>query len=85
MDKPIGRPQGRATDRLCVRETMSIGSKLKELCKERGVSPRTLANAVMVSRDSIYSYTYDRCYPNAEVLHDIAKFFGVPMECFWDE
>ena len=64
---------------------MSIGSKLKELCKERDVSPRTLANAVMVSRDSIYSYTYDRCYPNAEVLHDIAKFFGVPMEYFWDE
>lgn len=63
---------------------MSIGSKLKELCEERNVSPKELAKAVMVSRDSIYSYTYDRCYPNAEVLHDIAKYFGVDMEYFWE-
>lgn len=63
---------------------MSIGSKIKELCEDRDVSPKELAKAVMVSRDSIYSYTHDRCYPNAEVLHDIAKYFGVDMEYFWE-
>lgn len=64
---------------------MSIGSKIYDLCKERGVSRPQLARAINVSQDTIYAYTYERCYPNAEVLHDIAKYFDVKMEYFWGE
>lgn len=64
---------------------MSIGSKIKELCEDNDITIKHLAEEVYVSKDSLYSYTYGRCYPNAEVLHDIAKYFGVPMEYFWDE
>ena len=64
---------------------MSIGSKILDLCEDNDISRAQLAKKLYISRDSIYSYTSDRCYPNAEVLHDIAKFFGVKMEYFWDE
>lgn len=64
---------------------MSIGSKIKELCVNHDITIKQLASDIYVSRDSLYSYTNERCYPNAEVLHDIAKYFSVPMESFWDE
>lgn len=64
---------------------MSIGSKIKDLCADHGISIKRLAEDIYVSKDSLYSYTYERCYPNAEVLHDIAKYFDVPMEYFWND
>lgn len=63
---------------------MSIGSKIKELCDERGITRASLARQVHVSQDTMYGYTYEKCIPNAEVLHDIAKYFGVDMEYFWE-
>ena len=64
---------------------MSIGSKIRDLCKENGMSQAALARAVYISKDAMYGYTNERCYPNAEVLHSIAQLFGVPMEYFWEE
>ena len=64
---------------------MSIGSKIKDLCADHNISVKRLAKEIHVSKDSLYAYTYGRCYPNAEVLHYIAKFFGVSMDSFWDD
>ena len=64
---------------------MSIGSKIKDLCADHDISLKQLARNVGVARDSLYGYANDRCYPNAEVLHDIAKYFDVPMEYFWND
>lgn len=66
-----------------VREIMSIGSRIKDLCADNDISQRQLAKKVGIATASLYDYTNDRSYPNAEVLHDIAKYFEVEMEYFW--
>ena len=64
---------------------MSIGSKIKDLCADHDMTQWQLAKAIGIAPHSLYGYASDKYYPSAEVLHDIAKFFGVRMECFWDE
>lgn len=64
---------------------MSIGSKIKDLCADHDMTQWQLAKVIGIAPHSLYGYASDKCYPNAEVLHDIAKFFGVKMEYFWDE
>ena len=64
---------------------MSIGSKIKELCADHDISVKKLAQEVYVSKDTMYAYTNDKCCPNAEYLHDIAKYFNVSMEYFFNE
>ena len=63
---------------------MSIGSKIKDLCADNDISLRRLAKEAYISNVTIYNYANDRSCPSAEVLHDIAKYFGVTMESFWD-
>lgn len=62
---------------------MSIGSRIKELCEDHDMTLWKLAKAIGIAPHSLYGYANDKCYPNAEVLHEIAKYFGVEMECFW--
>lgn len=62
---------------------MSIGSKIKDLCSDNDISVRELSKRVGVSDTALYNYTNDRSYPNAQVLYDIAQYFGVTMESFW--
>ena len=62
---------------------MSIGSKIKDLCSDNDISVRELSKRVGIADTSLYNYTNDRSYPNAQVLYDIAQYFGVTMESFW--
>ncbi len=62
---------------------MSIGSKIKDLCADHDITQRQLAKKLYIEDNTLYNYTNERCIPNAEVLHDIAMFFGVEMEYFW--
>ena len=62
---------------------MSIGSKIKDLCSDNDISVRELSKRVGVADTSLYNYTNDRSYPNAQVLYEIAQYFGVTMESFW--
>lgn len=64
---------------------MSIGSKIKDLCADHDISQRKLAEDVYIARSTIYDYTNERTTPSAEILHDIAKYFGVEMEYFFEE
>ena len=64
---------------------MSIGSKIQDLCADHDISLAHLARTLYISKVAIYNYAHDRNYPNAETLHDIAKYFNVRMEYFWDE
>lgn len=64
---------------------MSIGSKIQDLCVDNDISLMRLARELYISKASIYTYAHDRNCPSAEVLHDIAKYFNVKMEYFWDE
>ncbi len=64
---------------------MSIGSKIKDLCADRDISLKKLAEDVGVARSTIYGYGNEIAIPNAVILHDIATHFGVEMEYFFDE
>ena len=62
------------------------GGKTNEYREQdkRLISLRRLAKEAYISNVTIYNYANDRSCPSAEVLHDIAKYFGVTMESFWD-
>ncbi len=53
---------------------------LKRLRKEKGVTQRTLADAVMVSQQSINKYENHSVEPDIDTLIRIADYFGVSLD-----
>lgn len=59
---------------------MSVGSRIKMLREEMGLSQRQLAEELEISRPSITKYERDEREPNYMVFLKIADFFGVSTD-----
>lgn len=63
---------------------MSIGSQLENLMNDWGVSQRELSRETGISAITISRYRTGRNDPKATILHEIAEYFGVSMDYFWE-
>ncbi len=59
---------------------MGIGSQIKELREERGLSRQELADGLSLSVTTIGKYENDIAAPSYGTLIDIASYFGVSTE-----
>ena len=61
---------------------MFIGTRLKELRKERGLTQEELGNLLNVTKVSICCYEKNVRVPSLDTLEDLASIFGVRCDYF---
>ena len=59
---------------------MTIGEKIKELRKERGLTQEVVASALAVSRQAVAKWESGRSVPSTDNLLKLSGMFGVPLE-----
>lgn len=58
--------------------------KIERLMKEKGVKPSDVAKAVGISSSVFTDWKKGRYTPKADKLFALSRYFGVPMEYFFD-
>lgn len=58
-------------------------SRLKELCKEKGVTPYRVAKDCNVSLHAIYDYTSNKRVPKYDAMLRIANYLQVEVKDIW--
>ena len=59
---------------------MTLGEKIKDLRKNKGLSQEDLANKLNVSRQAVSKYEKDINEPNIDTIKRISKYFNVDLE-----
>lgn len=59
--------------------------KFEQLMKEKGVTPADVSKATGIGKSSLTGWKNGSYTPKADKLYAISKYFGVPMEYFFDE
>lgn len=59
---------------------MTIGERIAEYRKARGVTQETLAQALGVTNQAVSKWESDQCCPDVMLLPEIADFFGVTLD-----
>ncbi len=59
---------------------MSIGKKLFELRKQKGISQEELAIDLDISQSTISNYELDVTSPDIETLNKFSQYFGIPIQ-----
>jgi transcriptional regulator with XRE-family HTH domain len=59
---------------------MSIGSIIRNLRKEKGLSQEEFAKLLFVSQDTVSLWELDKSLPDIETLIKISKLFNVTIE-----
>lgn len=62
----------------------SIGEKIFNLRKEKGVSQEKLANGLKVARFTVSRWETNAAQPTAENIKALSEFFGVKLSYFFD-
>ena len=60
---------------------MTLGERIAEIRRSRGVTQEELAQEIGVSRQSIYKYETDRADPRLFITTCIADVLGVTIDC----
>lgn len=58
-------------------------NKIKQLCKEKGVTPYRVAKDLGINPSVVYNYIDGDRVPTTERSIKIAKYFGVTVEDVW--
>ena len=59
---------------------MTLGNKIAELRKEKGMTQEALANALGVSNQAVSKWEANQSCPDIQLLPQIADFFGVSVD-----
>jgi len=59
---------------------MKLGSRIKQLRKERGLTQEQLADAVNVHWRTISNLERDKAHPRSDLLARLARFFGTTID-----
>lgn len=59
---------------------MSIGKKIKEMRKEKGLTQEELAGEWLISRSTISSWETDRSHPDLEMIVRICDYFDISLD-----
>ena len=61
-------------------EKMSLGAKLKEQRKQKGLTQEEVAEAIYVSRQTVSNWETGKTLPDIESLIDIAQFYHLSLD-----
>lgn len=61
---------------------MSLGSKIQQIRKERGLSQEQFADQFHVTRQTVSNWENDRNYPDMTSLRQISETFGAAGDFF---
>ena len=59
---------------------MTLGNKIAELRKEKGMTQEALANALGVSNQAVSKWEANQSCPDIQLLPQIADFFGISVD-----
>lgn len=59
--------------------------KFEQLMREKGVTPADVSKATGIGKSSLTGWKNGSYTPKADKLYAISKYFGVPMDFFFDE
>ncbi len=59
---------------------LNIGENIKNLRRERNLTQEEFANTLGVTYQSVSRWENGVCYPDTELLPDIAEFFGITVD-----
>lgn len=59
-----------------------IGKNIKKIRNVKGLSQQAFADLFELTRGNISSYEEMRAEPKIDILLEIAKYFGIPLEDF---
>ena len=59
---------------------MTIGEKIFELRKEKGVSQETMAFELNVSRQAVSKWETDQSIPDLDKIKSLAEYFNVSID-----
>lgn len=59
---------------------MKLGSRIKQLRKERGLTQEQLADAVKVHWRTISNLERDKTHPKSDLLARLARLFGTTID-----
>lgn len=62
---------------------MSIGKKIRDLRKQKGVSTLTLAKEIGVSQRAIEYWESEKRVPRIESVKAIADYFNISLDSFF--
>lgn len=54
-----------------------VSQRIKDLRKKNGMTQKELAEILNVSQNAVYNWENDKRIPNADIVKQIASFFGV--------
>lgn len=63
---------------------MNIGTKIKELRKQRGITQEQLANSIGISFQAVSKWENNLALPDISLAPILANYFGVSMDDLFD-
>ena len=63
---------------------MSIGSKIAQYRKEKGITQEALAQLLNVTNQAVSKWESDQCCPDIQMLPKLADTFGVTIDALFD-
>lgn len=63
---------------------MSIGSKIAQYRKEKGLTQETLAQLIGVTNQAVSKWESDQCCPDIQILPKLADIFDVSVDALFD-
>ena len=63
---------------------MSIGSKIAQYRKEKGLTQETLAQLIGVTNQAVSKWESDQCCPDIQMLPKLADIFDVSVDALFD-
>lgn len=67
------------------KEVKHLYRKFEELLKKRGLRPINVSVATGLNYSTLADWKSGRATPKGDKIYKIAKFFGVPMEYFYED
>ena len=63
---------------------MSIGSKIAQYRKEKGITQGALAQMLNVTNQAVSKWESDQCCPDIQILPKLADTFGITIDALFD-
>lgn len=63
---------------------MSIGSKIAQYRKEKGITQEALAQMLNVTNQAVSKWESDQCCPDIQMLPKLADTFGITIDALFD-
>lgn len=63
---------------------MGIGRKIAQYRKEKGITQEALAQVLNVTNQAVSKWESEQCFPDIQLLPELADFFGVSIDALFD-